>query len=365
MGAPILCEVLRAGVPASLHRGHVAVADTDGRLLFYSGDPYFRTHARSVLKPLQLLGLIQSGAADAFCFSDEELAVMAGSHSGSAKHTGVVRGILSKIGLDETALECGVHDPIDQEEGKLVHTGKRQPSGLHNNCSGKHAGMLAVCRHKGWDHKNYVSASHPVQEYMLDMAGRVMGTGEFRDMILAIDGCGVPTPYVELKSLAVGFARLSSSAAAGSTGAASSGTGSPAAPTGAPPEARWPHAGALARIRRAMVSHPFMVAGRDRLCTAIMTVLKDDVVAKGGGEAVYCVASRERGIGVCAKIEDGTFRAAGPAILESMRQLGIAGERHVEELAEFYRPAIKNCRGEVVGEIRACLQLEARVPARQ
>ena len=183
MGAPILCEVLRAGFPASLHRGHVAVADTEGRLLFRYGDPLFRTHARSVLKPLQLIAVLESGAADAFSFSDKELAVMAGSHSGSAGHTEAVRGILSKIGLDESALECGSHHPVDQEEGKLVHEGKRTLSPLHNNCSGKHAGMLAVCRRMGWDHRGYVSPSHPVQEYILDRVGRVMGVGEFNDMM--------------------------------------------------------------------------------------------------------------------------------------------------------------------------------------
>ncbi len=335
MGAPVLCEVLRGGLPASLHRGHVAVADAGGRLLYRYGDPAFRTHARSVLKPLQLVAVVDSGAADQFSFSDEELAVMAGSHSGSARHTAAVRGILSRIGLDESALECGVHHPVDAEEGKLVHEGKRGPSPLHNNCSGKHAGMLAVCRRMGWDHKGYVSPAHPVQEYILDRVGRLMGVGPFKQMTLAIDGCGVPTPYVELKSLAVGFARLAKA------------------------EAAVPYATSLGRISRAMVSEPYMVAGRDRLCTAIMTVLRDDVVSKGGGEAVYCAASRSRGIAVCVKVEDGTARGTGPAVIETLRQLGVASEKQVAELAEFSRTPVRNCRGEVVGEIRACLELEA------
>jgi L-asparaginase II len=341
----------------------VAVADTEGRLLFHCGDPLFRTHARSVLKPLQLIAVMESGAADAFSFSDRELAVMAGSHSGSSRHTEAVRGILSKIGLDESALECGTHHPVDQEEGKLVHEGKRALSPLHNNCSGKHAGMLAVCRRMGWDQRGYVSPSHPVQEYILDRVGRVMGVGAFKDMTLAIDGCGVPTPYVELKSLAVGFARLAGGG--NGTGAGASGVGAGALTAASPPEARSPYAASLARIRQAMVREPFMVAGKDRLCTAIMTVLKEDVVSKGGGEAVYCAASRERGFGICVKVEDGTPRATGPAVIEAMRQLGVASERHVQELAEFSRPAMRNCRGEVVGEIRACLQLEAPVPARR
>ncbi len=342
MNAPILCEVLRAGLPASLHRGHVAVADAGGRVLFSSGNPHFKTHARSVLKPLQLLAVVESGAADAFSFSDEELAVMAGSHSGSSRHTEVVSRILSKIGMDETALECGVHHPIDQEEGKLVHSGARPLSRLHNNCSGKHSGMLAVCVHMGWPHKDYVSKSHPVQEFVLNKVGGVMGMGGYGDMVLAVDGCGVPTPYVELASLAVGFARLS--CGGGSSGDA---------------DAYGVHAGSLLRIRQAMVRHPYMVAGTDRLCTAIMTAFNDDVISKGGGEAVYCFASRDKGVAACVKIEDGGFRAAGPAVIETMRQLGIASDSRLQSLAEFYRPSIKNCREEVVGEIRACLQLTA------
>ena len=360
MGAPIICEVLRAGLPASLHRGHVAVADAEGRLLFRYGDPLFRTHARSVLKPLQLIAVIESGAADAFSFSDEELAVMAGSHSGSVRHTQAVLGVLAKIGLDESALECGVHHPVDQEEGKLVHEGKRALSALHNNCSGKHAGMLAVCRQMGWDHKGYVSPKHPVQEYVLDRVGDVMDVGAFKGMTLAVDGCGVPTPYVELRSLAVGFARLATAAdGAGAGGGCGAAAFVPGASRAAASVASSTHSVSLARIRRAMLREPFMVAGRDRLCTAIMTVLGGDVVSKGGGEAVYCAASRARRIGVCVKVEDGTPRATGPTVIEAIRQLGVAGERQVQELAEFSRPAVKNCRGEIVGEIRACLELEA------
>ncbi len=334
MEAPVLCEVLRSNNIASLHRGHIAVADKDGRLLFSSGVPRFRTHARSVLKPLQLLAVVESGAADTFSLSPEELAVMAGSHSGSARHTETVARVLEKIGLDENSLECGVHHPIDVEEGKLIHEGKRRLSKLHNNCSGKHAGMLVTCRHKGWEHRGYVAHSHPLHELVLGTAAAVMGLGPVSSLELAVDGCGLPTPYVELKSLAVGFARLATS----SGGVAATGS--------------------MARVADAMVGHPYLVAGTGRLCTAIMTALKGNVVAKGGGEAVYCVASRKTGVGLCVKIEDGTFRAVGPAVIEAMRQLGMVEESHLNELAEFRTPQMKNCREEVVGQIRPSFRLE-------
>ncbi|MCX5800282.1 MAG: asparaginase, partial [Candidatus Eisenbacteria bacterium] len=143
MNSPIICEVFRSSqkgdVPESLHRGHVAVVDDGGRLLFSTGNPFFQTFARSVLKPFQLVAVSESGAADHFSFSNKELAIMAGSHSGSAAHLEVVQGILSKIGLDEDALECGSHQPRDPEQSRLINEGTRRLCQLHYNCSGKNS----------------------------------------------------------------------------------------------------------------------------------------------------------------------------------------------------------------------------------
>jgi L-asparaginase II len=343
MNSPIICEVLRSSqkedVPESLHRGHIAVVDGGGRLLFSAGNPSFQTFARSVLKPFQLVAVIESGAADYFSFSEKELAIMAGSHSGSAAHLEVVRGILSKIGLDESALECGTHQPRDPEQSRLINEGKRHLCQLHNNCSGKNSGMLSICRKNGWDHKDYKALSHRVQQFVLGKVREVLELPPLEDLHLAIDGCGVPTPYLPIRVLAMGFARL-------------------AREDGASRGDSFPCIESLHRARKAMMEYPEMVAGEGRVCTAIIRSTKGRVIAKGGGEGIYCVGESERGIGVCLKIEDGSVRAVAPAAIEAMRQLELLDSRQLEELREFRTTPVTNHIGKIVGEVRPRFTLE-------
>lgn len=334
MQSPIICEVLRSSqkgdVPESFHRGHIAAVDGHGKLLFSTGNPSFQTFARSVLKPFQLIGVIDSGAADYFNFSNKELAIMAGSHSGSAAHLEVVEGILSKIGLDENALECGTHQPRDPEQSRLINEGKRHLCQLHNNCSGKNSGMLSICRKNGWDHKDYKSLSHKVQQYVLGKVREIFELPPLVDIAFAIDGCGVPTPYLEVRTLAMGFARLAGS----------------------------PCASGLGRVLTAMVEYPEMVAGEARVCTAIIRSSKGRIVAKGGGEGIYCVGDRKTGIGVCLKVEDGSARAVAPTAIEAMRQLGLLDESELEDLRDYRTTPVTNHIGKVVGAVRPRFELE-------
>lgn len=350
----------KGDVAESLHRGHVAVADWRGRLLFSAGDPSFRTFARSVLKPFQLVGVIESGAADHFSFSNKELAVMAGSHSGSAAHLEVVQGILSKIGLGEEALECGAHPIRDPEQSRLISEGKRHLCQLHNNCSGKNSGMLSIAVKNGWDHVNYQSLNHKVQQYVLGRVREILDLPALDEVHFAIDGCGVPTPHLEIRTLATGFARLAVSGAVGAGGVG--GVGGVGGTAGVGGEyhaaAGFPFARELARVSAAMVEHPEMVAGEGRVCTAIIRSGRGRLLAKGGGEGIYCLGDRETGLGVCLKIEDGTPRAVAPAAVECIRQLGLLDDTGLNELMEFSTTPVTNHRGTVVGAVRPCFELE-------
>jgi len=374
MQSPVICEVLRSSqkedVPESLHRGHIAVVDGEGKLLFSAGNPSFQTFARSVLKPFQLVAVIESGAADYFSFSEKELAIMAGSHSGSAAHLEVVQGILSKIGLDENALECGTHQPRDSEQSRLISEGKRHLCQLHNNCSGKNSGMLSICRKNGWDYKDYKSLSHKLQQFVLGKVREVLELPPLEGLHLAIDGCGVPTPYLPIRVLAMGFARLAredgtsrggrSRHAASREGANQGDTSRDGAnhDGAAGQDDSFPCKESLGRVRKVMAEYPEMVAGEGRVCTAIIRSTRGRVIAKGGGEGIYCVGDSERGIGVCLKIEDGSARAVAPAAIEAMRQMGILDGRQLEELREFRTTPVTNHSGRIVGEVRPCFTLE-------
>jgi len=321
-----------------------------------------------VLKPFQLAGVIESGAADDFAFSRKELAIMAGSHSGSTSHLEVVEGILSKIGLDETALECGAHMPRDPEQSTLISQGKLRLCQLHDNCSGKNSGMLSICVKNGWDHKNYGSLSHNVQRYVLGKVREILELPRLEDVAFAIDGCGVPTPYLELRTLAMGFARLAGARGSGAgavrtatragAGRSTTRAGSPA--NGVAVVQGLPCSSSLERVREAMMAYPEMVAGEGRVCTAIIRSTRGRAVAKGGGEGIYCIGDAGKAIGVCLKIEDGSPRAVAPAAIEVMHQLGLLGEKQLEELKDFRTTPVTNHSGAVVGKVSPCFKLEKR-----
>ncbi len=202
-----------------------------------------------------------SGAADTLGLTDEELAVACASHNGEARHLAAVRSILDKVGLSEEELQNGAHPPLyAPAAAELARTGE-EPGVIHGNCSGKHAGMLAVCVHKGWETGSYRDPGHPLQRWILEIVARFCGM-ERDEIILGGDGCGVPVFGMTLKNVATGFARLATGANLPEDLAASAG-----------------------RVRRAMREHPYIIAGTDRFDTAIMR--GTELVSKIGAEAVY------------------------------------------------------------------------------
>ncbi|MDQ4063524.1 MAG: asparaginase, partial [Actinomycetota bacterium] len=257
--API-ATVWRGDFAESVHRGRHVVRDTRGETLDSLGDPSGHVHLRSVAKPFQALPLVFSGAAEAFGISGEELAVACASHSAEPRHLAAVRSILRKAGLSEDYLQSGVHPPMHAPTAARLVKGGEEPRPIHGNCSGKHAGMLAVCAHAGWDPAGYRDPEGPLQRLVRRTVAKLCGL-EPGDVKLAGDGCGVPVFALPLENLALGFARL-----------------------GAGGAEEFPEdlLEAVRKVRDAMRTHPFMVAGAGRFDTRLMQ--STDLVAMSGAE---------------------------------------------------------------------------------
>jgi L-asparaginase II len=313
--APLVA--LRRGVLVeSVHRGRVVVCDPEGDVLEALGDPGGYVYARSSAKPFQALPLFLSGAADALGLTSEELAVACASHSAEEPHLRAVRSILAKAGLSEDDLQNGAHPPLYAPAAiELVRSGE-EPETIHGNCSGKHAGMLAVCVHRGWPTGGYRNPDHPLQLWILEIVGRACGLNT-DEILLGGDGCGVPSFGMPLESLATGFARLAN---------------------GALPDDL---AEAARRVTGAMREHPYMVGGTERFDTAVMR--GTDLVCKSGAEIVFGTGSPD-GWGLALKITDGGTRALRPAALAALSRRG------VEVPGEPGSSPVRDLHGEVVGE---------------
>jgi L-asparaginase II len=328
---PILLEVLRGELVESRHRGAIAIADADGRFLLALGDVGRHVFPRSAVKAMQALPLIESGAADAFGFNQAEIAVACGSHSGDDIHVAAVRSILAKIGLKEAALACGAHWPMSEDAARKLARRGVQPSPIHNNCSGKHAGMLATALHLGLATRGYEQASHPIQQAIAAAIAETCGTA-FERADIAIDGCSVPTFALPLSSLAAGFARLVSG-------------------KGFHPS----RVAAVKRLIAACLAEPVLIAGEGRFDTIAMRGLAPLAFTKGGAEGVHCAALVPAGIGIAVKMDDGAKRGA-EATLAHLLAAFIPQARSV--LGAYLSGDIRNWKGRKVGQQRPALALE-------
>ena len=323
--------VTRGSRVESVHAVAACVADAGGRLALALGDIETPVYLRSAAKPFIAAEVVASGAVARFGFSSRELAVIAASHNAEPFHVAAVRSILSKIGLDESALRCGVHAPLYEPAARALAASGHVPGAIHNNCSGKHAGILAECVHLGLDTAGYLAAGHPVQQRILAFCARVLEE-PLQTLPIAVDGCGIPVFATQLRSAALAFARLATLEGI------------------ADADAR-----ALERVRGAMLSHPDYVAGTGRFDTALMNAARGSVVCKAGAEGVHGSALLPLGVGFVAKVADGARRAAPPAVLATLRKLGALDDPALEQLAAFARPEVYNVAGRTVGHIEARL----------
>ncbi|WP_170291788.1 asparaginase [Heliobacterium mobile] len=329
----VLVEVTRGPMVENRHRGAIIVVDGEGRRVASVGEPAM-TFMRSSSKPLMVLPLVEQGGAEHFQLSDEHLAIFASSHAGEDEHRRVVAEALEKVGLTEAALSCGTHTPFDRKTADALRAAGQKPTVLHCNCSGKHTGVLAYAKFKGFELANYTDPSHPAEVDIVTAVADMAGL-KTEDVVIGIDGCSIPVYGMPLENIALAFARL---------GLANHGS-----------EARRT---ACQRMSQAMVKHPFLISGTGRLDTDLMKVTEGAVVAKIGADGVYALAVPEKGIGLAAKIDDGNMKMLGPIVLEALSQLGVLTQEQRAALATHDKFVIKNNVKQVVGEVRAAFTLE-------
>lgn len=328
MTNPVLVDVLRGAVVESAHRGAVAVFDADGKAVWEIGDTAMPVFPRSAVKAIQALPLVESGAADAYGFGDKELALACASHSGEPAHAELARAMLAKAGLDETALECGTHWPLDHEATVAMARAWGMPNALHNNCSGKHAGFVCTCCHGGIDHHGYVKAGHAMQEMIREAMEAV--TGAAHDAAhRGTDGCSIPTYAVPLRNFALGFAKMVSGKGLGPV-----------------------RAKAAQRLLSACMAEPFLVSGTDRADMKLMQAAPGRIFVKVGAEGVYCAALPELGFGIALKCDDGAGRAAEVMIASVLAKLLRKDAELSAALDKLARPDIESRIGAKVGMLR-------------
>jgi L-asparaginase II len=336
---PILARVWRGESVESAHRGSVAVVDEDGRLVAGAGTPRGGIYLRSAAKPFQAMPLLEAGGEKAFRLGRDEIALLCASHGGEPRHVRVAGRILDRGGFSAGDLACGADMPMHEPSARALVAAGERPTALHNNCSGKHAGLLLACRLYGFEPAGYWKPGHPLQRIILKRLGDFCGVPVSR-IGLAVDGCSLPVFHLPLSRLAVAYARLLAPPRSGES----------------------PDPAVRERLCAAMWDSPGMVAGRGRFTTEFLQAGCGRWIGKEGAEGVYAIglAARkgEKALGIAFKLEDGSSRARDAVtldILARLRRLPGAARRL---LSQHLVPVVENVRGLAVGRIEAEVPLE-------
>jgi L-asparaginase II len=324
---PILVEATRGQMVESRHRGSAVVADAEGRVVAAWGNVDMPVYPRSSIKPLQALALIETGAAKRFAASVEEIALACASHDGATEHTSRVAAWLARMGLSEADLECGAHAPTDPRAAEELIRRGRAASPVHNNCSGKHTGILAAAVHLGEPTRGYLAPEHPAERRLKAILEEMSGAN-LAHAPNGVDGCGIPVYAMPLAGLARAMARL-------------------AAPEGLAPA----RADAARRVVAAMTGHPRLVSGSGRFDTEAMTQGAGRFVVKGGAEGMHAAAIPGEGLGIAVKIEDGAGRASAIVMAELLARFARV------ELRDWREVALNNVAGRKIGVLRAAAAL--------
>jgi L-asparaginase II len=324
VGAAPLATVTRSGLVESVHTGHVAVCDARGRLVAWAGDPSTTVFVRSCTKPIQ--AAVALAAVGDLPLTDAQVAVMCASHNGEPVHVRAVRSLLRTGDLGDGDLRTPADRPLDPASAARV----RGPAPVFHNCSGKHAGMLLASARRGWRTATYRSSGHPLQRRVLAAVRELSGA----DPDLGVDGCGVPVHALPLRRIATMYARLST------------------------PDRLGDLAPSAARALAAMRAEPYLVGGRHRDDTAVMRAVPG-VVMKEGAEALDCAVALDAGLGIAVKVADGGYRAAGPATIAVLGQLGLVPSPARRRLTEVAEPPVLG-GGRRVGTLAPVVALQRR-----
>lgn len=321
----VVARTYRGSLPDLAHHGRIVVADTEGRILFWYGDPLAVTFARSGAKPIQAVALCESGALEACGITDRELAVVCASHNGQPEHVEIVKGILEKGGLSAGQLLCGRAYPVFEPEKLAMLLQGLPPDELHCDCSGKHAGILLTAKHYGEDLACYADLDSPAQRRINQILCDICACSP-KMLSVAVDGCGLPVHAAPMVKFAQGYARMTRPELFGMRRAA-----------------------AVQRIVSAMTAHPFEVAGTGRLCTGLMEHFGDRLFCKSGAASFYAIGLLGRGIGIAVKLEDGCSEFMPGVVLHLLVQLGVISSQEKLQMREYWDQDIRNHHGQVVG----------------
>jgi L-asparaginase II len=351
----VLARVYRGPHLESFHSGSIAVVDSLGRLLAFAGDPSLQACLRSAAKPFQAIPLLEYGGAEEYELSGEEIALTCGSHGGEPQHVSTAAALLRKGEFDEEDLLCGAHPPYDEKAAAELRASGEEPSALHNNCSGKHAGMLLATQVMDVPSAHYIDPDHALQVLMRSAVADFAGLAS-EEIPIAVDGCGVPAFFLSLYRTAFAYARLMAS---------SEGREQP---------------GALERygesamsVVEAMTHFPQIVAGAWSMTTPLMEAFDNELLAKEGAEGFYAMAlarplaaslterlrvADDCTVGIALKINDGSMtRGRNPVILKTLELLGI-DVAAAPALQPYREWPVRNVAGAVVGEVRAEFELK-------
>ncbi|MGJ3253730.1 MAG: asparaginase [Elainellaceae cyanobacterium] len=305
--AALQVRLLREGIVESTHSVQAVVCDNRGRLLSVAGDPETAAFVRSALKPFQALAVTTTGAVERYKLTDKDLAIMCSSHRGTIEHARQAFNILWRCDLEPSLLQC----PIPP--------GNHSP--LQNNCSGKHAGMLAVCQQRNWSLNTYLQRNHPVQKLILDKVAELLKMPA-EEFIAAHDDCGAPTYFMQLGQMATLYAQLASGDNLD-----------------------------MERIARAMIHYPRMIAGEGAFDTEVMQLTEGELISKAGAEGIQCIARMGEGLGLAIKVVDGAKRAKYAVAIHLAKQLGWISPTIAETLSERFMALGDFKRLDVVGEL--------------
>ena len=324
---PVVADVIRRDKIESCHRGSAVVVDGKGQIVFSIGEPQRLIYPRSSLKFFQAIPLIELGAADHYRLGSREIALACASHNAERFHTETVINWLNKLDLDPDDLECGPTRPLSEDAAWELASRREVPTRVHQNCSGKHCGMLTLAKFMGVETRGYSAYQHPTQQAWMRVLSELTGIDVF-SLHWERDGCGLPAIYMPMDKLALAYSRFAN------IDSEKEGRGS-----------------AMQRIADAVTQHPEMIAGSGRCCTGVITKSRGAVLVKTGAEGVFGGCVRDGGLGFALKVDDGASRGSEVMLGALLDRLDVVDSALASSLAQWFRPEIKNSQGHVTGQI--------------
>lgn len=326
----VVLHYTRAGHVENIHRGDVALVNCAGKVVAAVGNAHLPMFWRSAAKPFQALPFVKNGGLEKYGITDEELALLVSSHSGEENHVALVRNILSKLGLDESVLDCGVVRPMSGKAFKKIIAAGEKVLPVHNACSGKHSQIIALAMMLGVPYEGYTKPDHAAQKIIFKHVAMASRMAEDK-LEIGIDGCGVPVFYLPIYNMSLAYARLST-----------------------PKIADWgEYELAATKIRDAMSKYPQVVSGTGRIDLAVSEITGGRIIAKIGADAVYCMAVKDGDLGITFKVEDGSFAAVTPMTIAVLKKFDLLTREEADELDKRFPPVLKNHRGEIIGTIES------------